>query len=87
MITGQNPPSTPITAEEYTRRGYPWFDYYDAERKALEGSDVLGALKSVAELGREKGDVPLPENTSVQVERVVELRKGLRKGEVREGSF
>lgn len=87
MITGQNPPSTPITAEEYTRRGYPWFEYYDAERKALEGSDVLGELKSVAALGREKGDVPLPENTSVQVERVVELRKGLQKGQVREGSF
>ncbi|MGD2068447.1 MAG: hypothetical protein PVI57_07155 [Gemmatimonadota bacterium] len=86
-VTGENPPSTPVTAEAYTRMGYPWFEYFDAERKALQGSDVLARLRSVAERGRDRGEVPLPENASVQVDRVVTLRKGLREGQVREGRF
>jgi hypothetical protein len=38
-------------------------------------------------MGKEKGDVPLPENESVEVNNVVILRKGLKKGQVREGKF
>src|SRR5580765_1747087 len=30
-ITGEAPPTRPPTAKDYTRAGYPWFDYYDAE--------------------------------------------------------
>jgi hypothetical protein len=44
-------------------------------------------LKSVAELGKEKGDVPLPENESVTPETIVKLRRTLGKDEVREGRF
>jgi hypothetical protein len=44
-------------------------------------------LKSVAELGAAKGDVPLPENESVTPETVVQLRRALRKDQVREGRF
>ena len=39
------------------------------------------------QLGTQKGDMPLPENESVEVEAVVTLRKGLRRGQVREGAF
>jgi hypothetical protein len=37
--------------------------------------------------GKHKGDVPLPENESVHATPIVELRRGLRKGQVREGRF
>jgi hypothetical protein len=86
-ITGDAPPTVPPTAAEYTRAGLPWFEYYDADRKALEGGDGLRGVKSVAEIGRAKGDVPLPENESVDTLNVVKLRAGLKKGEVREGVF
>jgi len=86
-ITGESPPTVPPTAREYAAAGLPWFDYYDADRKALGGSGILAKLKSVAKLGKEKGDVPLPENESVVVRRVVRLRKGLEPGQVREGSL
>lgn len=85
-ITGAEPPPTPITAKEYTRAGLPWFDYY-ADGKALEGSSALGKLKSVFKLGEEKGKSPLPENESVEPKNVIELREGLKKDQVREGSF
>ncbi len=85
-ITGDDPPTVPPTSSEYTKAGLPWFDYY-SDSKALEGSEKLAKVKSVTQLGKEKGDVPLPENQSVEVENVIKLRKGLKKGQVREGAF
>ncbi len=46
----------------------------------MSGSSVLNKLKTIVQLGKEKGDVPLPENTSVEATPVVELRKGLKCG-------
>jgi hypothetical protein len=86
-ITGEAPPTVPPTAAEYTRAGLPWFEYYDADRRALEGGDALRRVKSIVELGREKGDVPLPENETVDPTNVVRLRAGLKQDEVREGVF
>jgi hypothetical protein len=86
-MTGESPPTTPFTAEEYTRRGLPWFDYYAADARALEGAAALAGMKSVAELGKEKGGVPLPENATVEPGNVVKLRKGLGRDEVREGGW
>ncbi len=86
-VTGENPPTVAPTSEEYTRAGLPWFDYYGGDRKALNGAEPFGGLKTVSQLGKEKGDVPLPENTSVTPENVVKLRAKLAPGQVREGSF
>jgi hypothetical protein len=86
-ITGDQPPTTPPTAEEYTRAGLPWFEYYAADRKALDGGAALKGIRSVATIGKSRGAVPLPENESVTPERVITLRKGLGKHQVRDGSF
>jgi hypothetical protein len=86
-ITGDAPPTVPFTAEEYTRHGLPWFDYYSDNSTALKGSGKLNGLKSVVEMGKEKGDNPLPENESVDPDNIVKLRKGLKRGQVREGAF
>lgn len=73
-ITGERPPVEPPTARDYTEAGLPWFDYYDADAKAVSGSDVLKTLKSVEQTGKMKGETPLPENESLGVCRVVSLR-------------
>jgi hypothetical protein len=86
-ITGQNPPTTPPTSKEYTNANLPWFDYYAPELEAVDGSDILSRLKSVVTLGKQKGDVPLPENDSVTPEHVVQLRSGMEPEQVREGRF
>ncbi|HEX8212302.1 MAG TPA: hypothetical protein VF584_19155 [Longimicrobium sp.] len=82
QITGDNPPTVPPTAAEYTRAGLPWFAWY-GEQPALPGGGPLRALKSIFKLGKEKGDVPLPENSSVEPGHIVPLGKGI----VREGAF
>jgi hypothetical protein len=87
QITGREPPTVPPTAKEYAQAGLPWFAYYGAGAPAVEGSGILAKLKSVVQMGKEKGDAPLPENASVTAGPIVELRKGLGKDEVREGRF
>jgi hypothetical protein len=86
-ITGEAPPTEPVTAAAYRRAGIPWFDYYAADLEALKGSGILGRLKSVVQLGRDHRETPVPENDPILVERVVQLRGGLRRSEVREGTF
>jgi hypothetical protein len=86
-ITGEKPPTRPPTAKDYTEAGYPWFDYYDHELKALEGAGKLASLKSVKKMGQGKRTSPLPENESVVVTNLVNLRAGLKPDQVRESSF
>lgn len=86
-ITGENPPTRPPTSRDYTKAGYPWFDYYDAEQKALNGSSTLAALKTVLKMGQEKRQTPLPENQSATVMNLVDLRAGLKNNQVRESDL
>jgi len=86
-ITGTKPPSKPPTAKLYTDAGYPWFDYYDSEAKAIEGSGILAGLKSVKAKGDEKRQSPLPGNESAVITNIKKLRVGLGRHQVREGAF
>jgi hypothetical protein len=86
-VTGHEPPTVPPTAKEYSKARLPWFEYYAEGAKAVDGSKVLEKLKSVVQMGKKKSDVPLPENEPVDEPRIIELRKGLKKDEVRVGRF
>ena len=86
-ITGERPPTQPPTAKQYTKAGYPWFDYYDKEQTALGGSKTLAGLKSVLGMGQTKRVDPLPENESVSVSNLVNLRAGLPPHQVRESDL
>ncbi len=86
-VTGSPPPHPAPTSKQYTQSGLPWFEYYDDSATAVGGSPALTKMKSVATLSAEKGDVVLPENTSVTPENLIVYRKGLKQGQVREGAF
>lgn len=74
-ITGERPPTLPPSAAAYAKAGFPWFEYYDADAAALDGAGKLAKLTSVAAMGKEKGEVPLPENKPATVRRLNPLRK------------
>lgn len=87
-ITGQEPPSTPATAAAYTRAGLPWFDHYRDDLQVLEGSPKLAALKTVLQLGFQKGFSPLPENESANPTNIKHLGDApVAKDEIRQGSW
>lgn len=84
QITGSNPPHPPLTAKEYAKSGIPWFDYYRDDLRAVDGSKTLGGVKSVAQLGKAKGTAPLPDNTTIAPELIVQYGNARRPDEVRE---
>ncbi len=84
QVTGENPPTAPITASEYEKYELPWFRWYNDTIEALPGCEKLKNLKSVVALGKEKGDIPLPENQSVYPKWIVSLRDGLKENQIRE---
>lgn len=78
-VTGEAPPHRPPTAADYSKAGLPWFEWYDADAKALEGSSLLAGLKSVAAVAAEKGLEPDPADTQkVEPTRIEKLGPGRR---------
>ncbi len=85
-ITGEAPPTIPPTASSYAAAGLPWFDHYNESVEAVDGSPVLAGVQSVAAMGKEKGETPLPENESIVVnpKSVVHIGPNRRGAVVRE---
>ena len=81
-VTGKRPPHQPPTAAEYTEAGLPWFDFYAADQKTLQGAKKLAGLDSVATKLKKTGK-DLTGNESV----VPNVVKKLRGATVREGQF
>ena len=84
-MTGEVPPTEPPTAEQYNKLGLPWFDYYDADMKVLDGAGGLRDLRSVAQMSAQKAETVLPENTSFETGNDVTLHSGESNRLVREG--
>jgi hypothetical protein len=55
MVTGQDPPPTPIDAATYTQHKLPWFELYDEEKQHVAPSEELAGAKTIAERDQEQG--------------------------------
>lgn len=86
-VTGTPAPTKPITAAEYAMGGLPWFDYY-ADRPAVQGSEKLAGLNSVATFARDRDRVSVPElSESVPVTRVIKVGALRASEKVRQADF
>ena len=83
-ITGHKPPHAPISKKEYAQNGIPWFDYYD-DTNALQGSETLYKVKSLAQVAKKKGE-KIWDNGPVNVGAVKTI-KGKFKHVVFEGNW
>lgn len=70
-ITGYAPPDSPPSTQNYTKAGLPWFDYYDADKSAMEGAQPLAKLDSVAAKMIKFGKGVLQDNNPVEPKRIV----------------
>lgn len=66
-ITGEEPPPTRISARLYTEYGFPWFDLNDEGKGDIEGSDVLGGIKTIKEIDDKKGFGAQQDDSTVDV--------------------
>ncbi len=81
-VTGSKPLQEPVSAQDYSAAGLPWFDYYGGDLEALAGASKLASLDSVAAKSLKAGDGVLPGNEPV-APRVIPLSPR----PVREGDF
>ena len=66
-ITGQEPPSTPVSAQAYSEHGYPWFTLYDEKMPDLEPGKLLKGVKSVKEMDKAKGFGPQQDDSPIKL--------------------
>lgn len=57
-LTGEDQPSTPVTAQQYAQWGLPWFDYFDADRVDVDGSPLLAGVRTVGDVLGSTDDGP-----------------------------
>ena len=67
QITGKLPPPSPISAQDYSRHGLPWFSLYDADRAAVGGSAPLTDVWSIAELDEARIGPAAPRDASIEL--------------------
>lgn len=84
QLTGQAPPTQPVTSKDYAKAGLPWFDYY-LDGPALPGSSLLAGLDSVASKLLKQGQ-GLADNKPVNIARTIQLGHPASPV-VRDGSF
>ena len=77
-ITGNEPPSTPVTAKTYAQYGLPWFDLYDDKMGDISAPDQLKKVKTVTEMDKEKGFTSQQDDTSINVpeDKIVKYKIG-----------
>jgi hypothetical protein len=87
-ITGEEPPTTPVTARSYAAHGLPWFDVYDEGLATVTTSSVLADVKSVKEMDQETFNQPLQDDGPVDPGKVKKLLLKMAAGVgVRDGDW
>ncbi len=88
-ITGENPPTTPVTAKTYTEYGMPWFDLYDEAKGDVASSKKLSKVKSVKQMDKKKGFSPQQDDTSIKIPdgQVKKLKSEKDKDKVKDGKW
>lgn len=72
-VTGGHPPTKPPTADEYTKAGLPWFDYYSKDSNPLPGSQILSGLLSVGAKQVQKNEKIISDTELVDPKNIVKL--------------
>ncbi len=85
-LTSERAPESPITAKEYARYGFPWFELYDEGFSTLRGTSTLKRVKSIKDIDEDKSDLPLQDDSTLQPSFVKKLVLRAR-GIVRDGEW
>ena len=84
-ITGEEPPMSPISSEEYTDAGLPWFDYFDEDKKSIDGAEAFNDIKSIKDIYKQKIKGLFGGDSSNQNQDVHDISPKKKKGNVSNG--
>ena len=54
-LTGQEPPPTPVTLEQYKKYGIPWYSDYDEQIPKVAPSGLLRRMLSISQIDQKRG--------------------------------
>ena len=77
---------SPISSEEYTDTGLPWFDYFDEDKKSIEGAEALSDIKSIKDIYKQKIKDLFGGRASSQNQKVHDISPK-KKGNISNGSW
>lgn len=86
QITGEKAPPTPITAQHYTEKGYPWFELWDQEMGDVGYASSLAGLKTVADKDKEHGFEGQQDDSPTGEKKVVSAGKVSPAPTIKEGA-
>ena len=69
-ITGRPAPESPVSARDYARVGYPWFELYDEHESDIPASTVLAGVDSVADKDAKHGFTGQQDDSTVPIPNV-----------------
>lgn len=75
QITGVAPPKSPITAQHYTRMGFPWFKLWEEEMGDVSASSTLAGVKTVGQMDQKHGFEGQQDDSPVYEKNVVSAGK------------
>jgi hypothetical protein len=79
-ITGRPAPETPVSAQDYSKAGYPWFELYDEQESDIEASSVLAGVDSVAVKDAQHGFSDQQDDASITDPNVLGVKHKVRDG-------
>lgn len=76
FLTGNEAPTSPVSAATYTHYGYPWFKIYDEHKGDVEASTVLQDVLSVSQKDEEHGFTLSDDSTvTIEEDQVTKIKK------------
>jgi hypothetical protein len=78
-ITGKDAPTIPLSAADYSKHGYPWFETY-SDAPTVKPQSKLASLKSAVQMSIETGVPVVFENESAQPKKVIHTKEQVRDG-------
>jgi hypothetical protein len=87
QITGENPPSSPISAHTYTQNGYPWFSVYDEGVDAIGGSGTLANVKPISQKDAEHGFTGQQDDSALNEKKNVKKLPPTDKSTIKDGDW
>jgi hypothetical protein len=78
-ITGKDAPTIPLSAADYSKYGFPWFETY-SDAPMVKPQSKLASLKSAVQMSIETGVSVVFENESAQPKKVIHTKEQVRDG-------
>lgn len=78
-ITGKDAPTIPLSAADYSKHGFPWFESY-CDAPTVKPQSKLASLKSAVQMSIETGVPIVVENEPAQPKKVIHTKEQVRDG-------